>query len=250
MTLLTEATDVFAAAERSGCCLVAFAAKRQPLASGVFGTDHARRLKTLLQALQAEGWLMSARAMFEPNARAEPTVFDTGFAHDADLVGAFEAPSLSAALAGTVRLGGRNRDLDSLRPSEARGPLLDQRSGSHRSVDRSPPAGALGKVVAYHAAAAEVAALKNGAIHVLIAQDPKQEGEVAMESAAKLIKGDKLGKTTLTEIVTIKAGDTATRRQVRIQRRLRSSVWRTPLCSGEAASLIFVEKAARESADL
>jgi hypothetical protein len=193
---------------------------------------------------------MSVRAMFEPNARAEPTVFDTGFAHDADLVGAFEAPSLSAALAGTVRLGGRNRDLDSLRPSEARGPLLDQRSGSHRSVDRSPPAGALGKVVAYDAAAAEVAALKNGAIHVLIAQDPKQEGEVAMESAARLIKGDKLGKTTLTEIVTIKAGDTATRRQVRIQRRLRSSVWRTPLCSGEAASLIFVEKAARESADL
>ena len=111
-------------------------------------------------------------------------------------------------------------------------------------------AGALGKVVAYDAAAAEVAALKNGAIHVLIAQDPKQEGEVAMESAAKLIKGDKLGKTTLTEIVTIKAGDTATRRQVRIQRRLRSSVWRTPLCSGEAASLIFVEKAAREFADL
>src|ERR1700722_1102987 len=230
-------------------CLIAFAAKRQPLASGVFGTDHARRLKTLLQALQAEGWLMSARAMFEPNARAEPTVFDTGFAHDADLVGAFEAPSLSAALAGTVRLGGRNRDLDSLRPSEARGPLLDQRSGSHRSVDRSPPGPRAwkGEVVAYDAAAAEVAALKNGAIHVRIAQDPKQEGEVAMESAAKLIKGDKLGKTTLTEIVTIKAGDTATRRQVRIQRRLRSSVWRTPLCSGEAASLIFVEKAARES---
>ena len=73
-------------------------------------------------------------------------------------------------------------------------------------------AGALGKVkvVAYDAASAEVNALKNGAIHALIAQDPKQEGEVAMESAAKLIKGDKLEKTTLTEIVTIKAGDTAT----------------------------------------
>jgi ribose transport system substrate-binding protein len=73
-------------------------------------------------------------------------------------------------------------------------------------------AGVLGKVkvVAYDAASAEVSALKNGAIHALIAQDPKQEGEVAMESAAKLIKGDKLDKTTLTEIVTIKAGDTAT----------------------------------------
>jgi ribose transport system substrate-binding protein len=73
-------------------------------------------------------------------------------------------------------------------------------------------AGALGKVkvVAYDAASAEVSALKNGGIHALIAQDPKQEGEVAMESAAKLIKGGKLDKTTLTEIVTIKAGDTAT----------------------------------------
>ena len=73
-------------------------------------------------------------------------------------------------------------------------------------------AGALGKVkvVAYDAASAEVSALKNGAIQALIAQDPKQEGEVGMESAAKLIKGDKLDKTTLTEIVTIKAGDTAT----------------------------------------
>jgi hypothetical protein len=104
MTLLTETTDVFAAAERSDRCLVAFAAKRQPLASGVFGGGQARRLTTLLQALHAEGWLMFVRAMFEPNSPDEPYVFETGFAHDADLVGAFEAPSLSAALAGTVRL--------------------------------------------------------------------------------------------------------------------------------------------------
>jgi hypothetical protein len=104
MTLLTEATDVFAAAERSGRCLVAFAAKRQPLATGVFGDDPALQLKDLLRALPAEGWLMSVRAMFEPNASSEPYVFDTGFAHDVDIVGAFEAPSLSAALVGTVRL--------------------------------------------------------------------------------------------------------------------------------------------------
>ncbi len=66
------------------------------------------------------------------------------------------------------------------------------------------------KVVAYDAASAEVAELENGAIQDLIAQEPKQEGEVAMESAARLIKGDKLDKATLAEIVTIKAGDTAT----------------------------------------
>jgi len=104
MTLLTEATDVFAAAETSGRCLVAFAAKRQPLASGVFGDDQVRRLKELLRTLRGEGWLTSVRAMFEPNAQGEPYVFDTGFAHDADMVGAFEAPSISAALAGTIRL--------------------------------------------------------------------------------------------------------------------------------------------------
>ncbi len=73
-------------------------------------------------------------------------------------------------------------------------------------------AGALGKVkvVAYDAATAEVNAFKKGEISALIAQNPKQEGEVAIESAAKLIKGHPLDKTTLTDIVTIKSGDTAT----------------------------------------
>jgi ribose transport system substrate-binding protein len=65
------------------------------------------------------------------------------------------------------------------------------------------------KVVAYDAATAEVNAFKNGTIHALIAQNPKQEGEIAMEAAAKLIKGGTLEKTTLTELVMIKAGDTA-----------------------------------------
>ena len=72
-------------------------------------------------------------------------------------------------------------------------------------------AGAAGnvKVVAYDAATAEVNAFKNGTIHALIAQNPKQEGEIAMEAAAKLMDGGTLEKTTLTELVMIKAGDTA-----------------------------------------
>jgi ribose transport system substrate-binding protein len=65
------------------------------------------------------------------------------------------------------------------------------------------------KVVDYDAATAEVNVFKNGTIHALIAQNPKQEGEIAMEAAAKLIKGGTLEKTTLTELVMIKAGDTA-----------------------------------------
>lgn len=74
---------------------------------------------------------------------------------------------------------------------------------------KQPGAAGKVKVVAYDAATAEVNALKNGTIQALIAQNPKKEGEVAMEAAAKLIAGGSLDKTTLTEIVTIKAGDTA-----------------------------------------
>lgn len=72
-------------------------------------------------------------------------------------------------------------------------------------------AGAAGKikVVAYDAATAEVAAFKNGTIHALIAQDPKLEGEVAMQKAADLIAGKTMDKTTLTKIVTITAGNAA-----------------------------------------
>jgi ribose transport system substrate-binding protein len=65
------------------------------------------------------------------------------------------------------------------------------------------------KVVAYDTATAEVNAFKNGAIQALIAQNPKQEGEVAMEAAAKLISGGALEKTTLTEIAIVADGDNA-----------------------------------------
>jgi ribose transport system substrate-binding protein len=70
-------------------------------------------------------------------------------------------------------------------------------------------AGAAGKVkvVAYDSATAEVNALKNGTINALIAQNPKLEGEVAMEIADKLIAGKEVDKVTLTEIATIKAGE-------------------------------------------
>ncbi|AJE47136.1 ABC transporter substrate-binding protein [Celeribacter indicus] len=67
-------------------------------------------------------------------------------------------------------------------------------------------AGAVGRVkmVAYDAASAEVAALKNGAIQALIAQNPKQEGQAAMDAALALINGETLEKTTMTELVVIR----------------------------------------------
>ena len=104
MTLLTDATDVFAAAEHTGRCVVTFLCKRQPVTAGAFGTAEQDAIATVLRDLQAEGWLLSVRAMFDPAPGGEPMAFDTGFAHALDFAGAFEAPSLSAALAGTVRL--------------------------------------------------------------------------------------------------------------------------------------------------
>jgi ribose transport system substrate-binding protein len=69
------------------------------------------------------------------------------------------------------------------------------------------------KLVAYDSATAEVNALMNGTISALIAQNPRQEGEVAMEIAKKLLGGGTVEKTTLTEIKVINAGDAALARQ-------------------------------------
>lgn len=104
MTLLTEATDVFAAAESSGRCVAAFLVKRQPVPAGGFGAPEQEAIAAVLRSLRAEDWRLSVRAMFDPDGSAEPMAFDTGFADAVDFAGAFEAPSLSAALAGTVRL--------------------------------------------------------------------------------------------------------------------------------------------------
>jgi ribose transport system substrate-binding protein len=70
---------------------------------------------------------------------------------------------------------------------------------------------ASGKVqlIAYDAASAEVAALKNGTISALIAQNPKQEGEVAMETAKKLIGGEQVEPKTLTDLIVVHKGDSA-----------------------------------------
>ena len=72
-------------------------------------------------------------------------------------------------------------------------------------------AGAIGRVklVAYDSAAAEVNALKNGQISVLIAQDPKREGEMSVEIARKLLDGETVEKTATAETIIVKGGETA-----------------------------------------
>jgi hypothetical protein len=104
MTLLTDPTEVFAAADTAGSCVVAFLARRHPLPAGVFGRREQDAISDVLRALRGEGWKLSVRAMFDPRTDHEPAAFDTGFAHAIDIAGAFEAPSIAAALEGTVRL--------------------------------------------------------------------------------------------------------------------------------------------------
>ncbi|WP_413741030.1 hypothetical protein ACL2XO_15965 [Sodalis sp. RH15] len=106
MTLLTGETEVFSSepAASSGC-VVAFLAKRQTDGGpAIYGDGDYRRLMAVLEQLRDEGWLLSFRAMFDPQSNVRPMALDSGFAHPWDLSGAFEAPGLSAALAGTVRL--------------------------------------------------------------------------------------------------------------------------------------------------
>jgi len=102
--LLTGETEVFAAAGSGGRCAVLFLASYQPQQPRIFTAEHAAALDRELALLAEEGWLLSVSRMVDESRTDEPSAFDTGFAHDVDVAGVFEAPSIAAALAGTVRL--------------------------------------------------------------------------------------------------------------------------------------------------
>ncbi|MDZ7882259.1 MAG: ABC transporter substrate-binding protein [Mycobacterium sp.] len=63
------------------------------------------------------------------------------------------------------------------------------------------------KVVAYDAATAEVNAFKNGSIQALIAQNPTEQGAVAMQTLKSIIDGEEVEPTVHTELVTIREGE-------------------------------------------
>jgi hypothetical protein len=102
--LLTGETDVFASAATGGRCAVLFLASYLPQQPRIFAEAHASSLDREIRALAEEGWLLSVARMVDENRPDEPSAFDTGFAHDVDIAGVFEAPSVAAALEGTVRL--------------------------------------------------------------------------------------------------------------------------------------------------
>ncbi|MQA02842.1 MAG: hypothetical protein GEV07_09020 [Streptosporangiales bacterium] len=101
MTSLTDATDVFAAAGGEAC-VVLFLARRQHGVSRRSRLTAVAGVHTALDQLAADGWSLSVRHMFgESNS---PACYATGFAHDIDFAGAFEAPDSQQALQGTIAL--------------------------------------------------------------------------------------------------------------------------------------------------
>lgn len=80
--------------------------------------------------------------------------------------------------------------------------------GAVTGLDQAGAAGRV-KMVAYDAATAEVNAFKNGKIQALIAQNPRQEGEVAMQTLKTLLDGGTVQPEIDTDLVTIKPGENA-----------------------------------------
>jgi hypothetical protein len=102
VTLLTAETEVFRAGDTSTCGVVFLARRRACLAAD--NRESARhRLAEELRSLSTAGWVLSARAMFG-SQDSQAWAYDSGFAHDVDVVGVFDAPSTSAALAGIAAL--------------------------------------------------------------------------------------------------------------------------------------------------
>ena len=105
---LADPTGLFSAAQQPGSAVMFVCRQRHGLSDVVRQVAVVGALDTL-SLLQAEGWKLSVGSMF---GRSEPPgAYTTGFAHDVDIVGVFEAPTLTAAVAGTSRLGRAGWDM-------------------------------------------------------------------------------------------------------------------------------------------
>jgi hypothetical protein len=94
-TEVTVATDLFALGEEQRA-VVFFTARRQS------AEPAPRSLMNEIEALRTEGWRLSIDSMF--TGSDEMALYEAGFAHDVDFVGAFEAGDLAQVHAGIARL--------------------------------------------------------------------------------------------------------------------------------------------------
>ncbi|WP_406153685.1 hypothetical protein OG217_11135 [Streptomyces sp. NBC_01023] len=110
MTLMSEETEVFGAAPGQRCAVLFLARWRTP-GPGDAGRS-ARAVTEQLAVLRAQGWLLSVDGILAGHGHRAPdtpfvdtpTMYETGFSHDVDFVGMFEAPTASDALNGTLAL--------------------------------------------------------------------------------------------------------------------------------------------------
>jgi hypothetical protein len=100
MNPLTGETDIFRASG-DGRCGVVFLSRRR-VTSGRERTDAVSGVLAELALMSERGWHLSVAEMF--GEQAEPSAYDSGFAHDVDVVGVFDAPDITSALTGSVAL--------------------------------------------------------------------------------------------------------------------------------------------------
>lgn len=96
-TDVTVATELFALGDDQRA-VVFFTARRRST------TPAPASLMPELEALRAEGWRLSLDSMF--TGSDEMSLYEAGFAHDVDIVGALEAPDLDRAYSGIARIEG------------------------------------------------------------------------------------------------------------------------------------------------
>lgn len=101
MAKVSADTDVFTS-DADGRVVVFFTARRVPTTSRDGAHHVATEILKVLGDWNREGWYTSVGGMF--GDKSEPMIYETGFAHDVDIAGAFEAPNTAAAYDGVVLL--------------------------------------------------------------------------------------------------------------------------------------------------
>jgi len=100
-------TEVFSK-DSEGKAIVFFTAKRVSGSQGIRSQIAADIVKAF-NHWHTDGWITSVGSMFGDHS--EPMIYETGFAHDVDIAGVFEAPSLTSAYQGISHLKGLGWDV-------------------------------------------------------------------------------------------------------------------------------------------
>lgn len=101
--MTVEPTDVFGR-DTSGRCAVLFLAQMVNVSEKNGRPRAWADVADVLAALVEDSWALSTRAMAGADFATQPVAYATGGSSDVDIVGMFEAPSISAALAGICAL--------------------------------------------------------------------------------------------------------------------------------------------------